>query len=108
MFESCLIGDDEVENQFYQETTVRAGKEHECCECLSAIRKGETHYLAKGKSGGFWWSCRTCTICARIRRSVCRGSWFSGELWERISEVYCSEPGDELAMLPDTWIARRR
>lgn len=108
MFDSCLFGDYGYENQLYWATTPRAGKAHECCECLGEIKKGERHELVKGKTDDAWWSSRTCLICVRVRVSVCRGEWLFGDLWDRIVGAYCVTGEDETAMVPDTWLARRR
>jgi len=109
MFESCLIGGDHgVSNELYNETTPRAAKEHECCECYGVIRKGERYELAKGRIDGDWWSSKTCMICRSIRVSLVRGDWFVGDLWGGIVEAYCGGDSDIIAMAPDTWIARAR
>ena len=47
--------------------TLKARKEHTCCECLSVISIGETYHLTKGIWGGEFEQFRTCEICHMVK-----------------------------------------
>jgi hypothetical protein len=71
---------------FCTESTLKARKEHKCCECRGVIVKGRTYERAAGKTCGEMWSYATCAACAEIRDAFVCGSWVYGQLWESIEE----------------------
>ena len=92
----CIDHDYDVDqNEFHHESSVRARKEHRCCECRWAIKPGDTHELAVGKSDGRFWTMRTCQVCVEIRKAFVCGSWVYGELWESIGEYIFPRWADE-------------
>ena len=106
VFDACLEpGCDEFDNGFFAgERNVRGRKRYECVECFAAIHPGKRHWHATGVSDGSWWGCRTCDSCHRVRESLFRDGWLAGELWESVREAFCHEPGDEEAMLPESYL----
>jgi len=75
------------ESEFVQKTTVRAAKEHKCCECGNPILVGQEHEMVKGKWDGFWESYRTCRICAAVRADFFH-SYIYGMLWDMMEQTY--------------------
>ena len=70
--------------------TVRAAKEHKCCECGGKIQKGERHEVNSGVWDGVPYRTRTCPDCAALicdlKRSVtgsCSG-WTLGGLRDQL------------------------
>ena len=52
----------------YNEQTVRARKQHCCCECDKPIMPGTTYVYAKGMwTGGGWVTYKTCLRCNHIK-----------------------------------------
>ena len=83
----CLYAADDVDNQFYSETTRVARKPHQCCECDQAIPVGATYQRAAGKSDGRMFVNKTCAICAEVRTVFyCGGSFYFTTLWEAMAE----------------------
>lgn len=56
----------------YSATTVRAAKDHRCCECTGTIRKGERHERVNGCWEGSWSTYRTCPDCVALRCDLLR------------------------------------
>lgn len=82
----CLSHDYDGGNEFYSERTVKARKQHQCCECGRAIAIGEQYEHVSGKTEGDIWTARTCAECAEIREAFVCGSWVFGQLWESIRD----------------------
>jgi hypothetical protein len=64
-----------------------AKRRHLCCECKGAIEV-ETQYeysSGKGEYCGFF-SAKTCSTCAEIRKAMVCGDYYFGRLWESITE----------------------
>ena len=75
----CMI-DDSVQNDFWQEHSRTARKEHKCGECYRPIRKGEQYWYASGKSEGRIYNskmCRHCHVVADWLVRNCRGYLYS-------------------------------
>ncbi|NIO30184.1 MAG: hypothetical protein GTN75_00120 [Gemmatimonadetes bacterium] len=103
MFDSCIYGEHETEGTFLREVKRKARKRHKCCECVAPIEPGEWYQHAEGVyDDGRFWSVRTCEVCHRIRKSLVRGSFIYGELWNAIEEYYCKDREDAKTMLPPT------
>jgi hypothetical protein len=91
MFHSCVTGDFDEPCEFYQETERKAAKPHKCCECRQPIPRGAKYTRITGKYDGTFFSESTCRICDRIVKSLVRGGYALGTLWELIHETYCRE-----------------
>lgn len=80
---SCDAGDYELP-EFSSQKTVRAAKEHECCECREVISEGTKYERFSGKWEGCVRTFRTCERCADLRDSYAvAGHCFAfGSLWE--------------------------
>lgn len=59
-----------------------AAKPHRCCECRSAIAKGERHILITMKAEGDWDSFRVCLPCDEIAREFMSPRVVGGLLWQ--------------------------
>ena len=55
---------------FYDCRMPKGRKEHKCCECLCAIRKGEKHEYVAGVWSGEFSSFRTCEKCCEMRDEI--------------------------------------
>ena len=86
----CEI-DNEIDNEFYAETTPTARVAHVCCECRRTIAPGEQYERATGKSEGQIWTASSCADCREIRKALVCGSWIFGQLWQEIEEVIFPE-----------------
>jgi hypothetical protein len=78
--------------------TVKARKQHQCCECLGTIEIGELYETTDGCWDGSWDHFKTCSFCVKIRKQYCpNGHIFEG-LQETINEclgfMYASDPAD--------------
>jgi len=82
----CIDHGYDEENEFYDETLVRARKPHRCCECHETIPVGVQYQRVAGKSDGRIWTATTCASCTEIRKAFVCGTWTFGELWESIQE----------------------
>lgn len=54
----------------YEEATVKARREHRCCECLGRIAKGESYQRKSGKWEGQFQSFKTCKRCIDFEANV--------------------------------------
>lgn len=70
---------------FFQERISKARKKYRCCECGGDIKPGDPYERVSGKWDGEVSNIRTCILCSRIRKDLCR-SWTYGELREVIRE----------------------
>lgn len=61
--------------------TVRARKEHRCCECGDPISVGDLHEHVRGLCDGAWGSWRTCARCLNVRTDYF-GNWTFGLMRE--------------------------
>ena len=50
--------------------SVRARKQHVCCECNGTIYEGQYHELITAKKEGFWGRYRTHDTCSRLRKAL--------------------------------------
>jgi hypothetical protein len=82
----CVEMDYDGSNEFYNEATRTAAKPHQCCECHEVIPKGSQYEYVSGKSDGYFWTAKTCVLCAEIRIAFCCGSWQFGRLWESVGD----------------------
>lgn len=85
---SCVCSVDYDAAQVYNEKTVKARKEHKCCECGETIQRGESYEYVSGLWDGSWDHYRTCEMCVRIRDDLCCGGFIFGELRETIWEAF--------------------
>ena len=57
--------------EFLRSVWRRAKKEHMCCECNETIQVGSQYEYVSGKWEGDFYTFKTCTPCANIRRDYC-------------------------------------
>lgn len=87
----CVCG--ESPSWFVVEYPV-ARKEHKCCECSSAIPKGEKYQVSKGVWDGGFSSYKTCEICHKVRSKALANDHdlieclAFGYLWETVGTEY--------------------
>lgn len=62
------FGDGEAP-EFYESSTPKARKEHECDECRRTIHVGEKYRYIAGKWDGDFETFKICLLCEEIRRS---------------------------------------
>lgn len=66
-----------------------ARRDHWCCECRSAIPRGDKHELTCGLWDGKWSSFRTCFACCEVREELGLDCYTFGELFDE-----CTDPED--------------
>ncbi|RQM44552.1 hypothetical protein EHZ19_28295 [Paraburkholderia bannensis] len=54
----------------YAESTVKARREHRCCECLGVIKTGESYQRRSGKWEGQFRSFKTCQRCVDFEANI--------------------------------------
>lgn len=59
---------------FFTESTVRANKQHQCCECRGTIKVADAYVRSAGAQDGSGFSYKTCLACATTRK------WLDGRL----------------------------
>ena len=85
----ACIWSDEGEAYVVSETkTVRARKEHLCCECGETIAVGDLHEHLRGLCDGFWESLRTCARCVNVRTD-----YFAAWTYTMMREDFRAEHG---------------
>lgn len=89
MYDACVcveyVGDFP---EFFSPKMVTARKDHVCCECGDAIKKGEKHEYVVGKWEGEFDYFRTCQTCKNIREDLFQCGWTYGNMWEDIREAF--------------------
>lgn len=106
--------DDGESPAVFREITIKARKQHRCCECGDTIQKGEMHELVDGCWEGRWDHYRTCSFCATLRKTYCPHGFVYGELAEQISEClgfwYPTDPAEwePEDREPEPWQLRER
>lgn len=65
----CFYYDDGY-NEFQNETSPKARKEHQCYECGKTILKGEKYHRFSGKFDGEMFSFATCDDCEILRAQI--------------------------------------
>ncbi|MCE5309607.1 MAG: hypothetical protein LLG20_18380 [Acidobacteriales bacterium] len=84
---ACLYSDYDGGNKFYHAETVKARKQHKCCECGARIVPCQQYETVTGKSDSDIWRFKTCLPCVEIRgQFYCGGSWDIGNLWDSMQE----------------------
>jgi len=78
-------------SDFQTQTTVKAAKQHACCECRSLITVGQQHAKNSGVFDGAAFSYRTCLPCAEVR------DWLDAKL--RAVDYLNSDEGIEFGAL---------
>jgi hypothetical protein len=80
----------------YTEVKATARKEHVCCECHGAIKRGESYFVASGFFSDGPFRKKWCEFCHNLRKQIdatikdrCEKVAFE-ELWDAVSEM-CSE-----------------
>jgi predicted RNA-binding Zn-ribbon protein involved in translation (DUF1610 family) len=72
--------------QYQKDSHVTARKDHDCCECGDAIKKGTKHRVFSGVADGKWETYRFCVTCNQVGHDYfCRG-WAFGRMWEDLAE----------------------
>lgn len=85
--DTCLMMDDyDCGPSFSTESTPRAKKPHQCCECREVIPVGATYERVSGVWDGRFDTFKTCAECVEIRMAFSCGSWVYGYLWESVRE----------------------
>ncbi len=95
MFESCICLDIDEVSEILSSQTLRARKEHRCCECRCTIQPGESYHVESTLLDGLFTVHKTCLTCLRIRRSLFSCGWYWGQMWSEIHETYCGWEDDE-------------
>jgi hypothetical protein len=72
--------------QCHSTSTVKAAKDHRCCECRETITKGTKHEVVKGMWDHSWSTYRTCLSCVEIRNHFACNGWIYGQVWSDIEE----------------------
>lgn len=67
--------------EFFNIRTIKAKKNHICCECGKKIQPGEKYDYTAGKWEGDFFTYKTCQFCAQVRTDF-RSCACIGELWE--------------------------
>jgi hypothetical protein len=85
----CIGGGyDGDQAELFESKTIKARKEHRCCECREIIRTGDLYQSDCGKRDGDFSTYKTCAICAEIRTAFCCGeSWLYCSLWDDMREI---------------------
>lgn len=86
--EVCIGGDDYEPWEFYSDRTIKARKEHKCCECNRPITKGTEYQYISGKCDGYFSDYHTCLDCKNIRSGLSCGPVGLSMLWDEIEEVF--------------------
>lgn len=82
-----LTNDGGCEAEFYDVTTPKARKTHQCTECGNAIQPGENYERTTAKWVGDLSTFKTCLLCVEIRNKFsCAGGWSFGCVWEDLTE----------------------
>lgn len=87
----CALSDDyDAERpDFYNQSMVKARKEHRCHECRDPILKGTRYEAVTGKWDGRVETYRTCVSCVEIRdHFACGNGYVIGRLWEDMHENF--------------------
>jgi hypothetical protein len=100
---SCVyVGDDDT-CEFSFARTVKAAKDHKCCECGGIIVRGTMHHLAGGKWDGDFSTFRTCPVCREIIKAFfCNGYAFGAiydDLWQHRRDIGGNVKGECLSGL---------
>lgn len=88
----CDIGSGEAPKVFI-ETTVKARKEHVCCECGATITVGERYENVRGLWDN-WQTFKTCLFCSEVRQQATSEMLYYDEgfpfeqLWECVDFDY--------------------
>lgn len=69
-------------------STVKAAKDHRCCECRETIAKGARHEVVRGMWDHSWSRYRTCLSCVEIRNHFACNGWIYGQIWSDIEENF--------------------
>jgi hypothetical protein len=76
-----LESGDGESGEFTSASTVKAAKDHRCCECRETIAKGSRYEIVKGMWDHSWSTYRTCLSCVEIRNHFQCEGWIYGQLW---------------------------
>jgi len=60
----------------YEVKTVKARKQHKCCECRGIIEIGESYNIHSGLWAGEWGNYKVCPECDEIRREVDKNCYY--------------------------------
>lgn len=83
----CLNDGDFDAPEFYNESIVKARKQHKCYECNRIIDIGKQYQRVTGKWDSSVDTFCTCLDCMNIREAFrCGGSFLFGELWTTLRE----------------------
>jgi len=95
VYDACICIDHGFYNEFHA-AAVRAAREpHKCGECGDVIKPGDRYERVAGKCDGYWFTAKTCLVCARVRDDLFTCGYIYGEVWEGIHEMYCTRYDDE-------------
>lgn len=68
--------------------TVKAAKDHWCCECRETIAKGVRYETVRGMWDSSWSTYRTCLSCVEIRTHFQCNGWIYGQLWSDLADNF--------------------
>jgi hypothetical protein len=89
--------------EFCDVRTVKARKQHQCCECRTPIAIGEQHYAIAGKWDGDLMTFRQHLECCQACRFI-RDEMNAGEPWEE----RCVGFGELFDWIADAWQGKRQ
>ena len=88
----CTCDFDGDPSEWCRTKTVKARKEHRCCECGGSILPGDWYQRINGKWDGAIEEYKTCLVCAQIRSDYCAPlSMLRETLWEGLEVDYLGE-----------------
>jgi hypothetical protein len=85
---SCEVDVDIDEDgpSFFKTKTIKAIKEHKCCECKRIISKGEKYEKTSGFWDGSFDEFKTCADCISMREEFFTSGYYYERIWELFSE----------------------
>lgn len=90
-------------SDFSTTTTVKARKQHVCCECGIAIEPGDEYERAFGVWDGHPDTFRTCVDCVRARRTMIEATRRAYAPWVTPYDEYEFYYGGLHEELPNAW-----
>lgn len=93
MFTCACVEPDYILENFVSKT-VKARKNHFCCECGCEIIKGTKYECATGVGEDGWETYKTCLICEAIANDFMSCGRVYGDLWETLRYTLDSNDPD--------------
>lgn len=83
---SCVYVDYVKGPECFTDSIRKARKEHKCCECGDAIKRGDKYEETTGIWDGKPNRYRTCLDCLSVRNAFFCDGWFYTFVWENLYE----------------------